>query len=64
MVALTALALLALGMSARMGTDAFVPAFSLGGWVILWLAIAPIATCLVTAITARMTVLKTLAKQY
>ncbi|MEX6632994.1 cell division protein FtsX [Hyphococcus lacteus] len=63
-VALTALAFLALGMSARMGTDAFVPAFSLGGWVILWLVIAPIATCLVTAITARMTVLKTLAKQY
>ncbi|WP_411817041.1 cell division protein FtsX [Hyphococcus sp. DH-69] len=63
-VALAVLGLLALGMKARMGTDGFLPTFSLSGWVILWLAVAPIATCLVTALTARLTVLKTLANQY
>lgn len=45
-------------------TDAFLPKFAVGGWTILWLAAAPVATCLVTALTARLTVLKTLRRQY
>ena len=42
----------------------FLPAFRLSGFMLIWLAAAPIATCLVTALTARMTVLKTLSKQF
>lgn len=60
-------ALLLAGFAVRAGggaTDNFIPAFQLGGWVVLWLAAAPIATCLVTAMTARLTVLKTLSEQY
>ena len=59
-------ALLLAGFAVRAGgfDDSFLPAFNLGGWMMLWLAAAPIATCLVTAMTARLTVLNTLSKQY
>ncbi|WP_428407554.1 cell division protein FtsX [Hyphococcus sp.] len=59
-------ALIMAGLAVRVGgpADNFLPSLRLGGWMILWLAAAPIATCLVTAITARLTVLKTLSKQY
>lgn len=59
-------ALLLAGFAARAGGlgDSFLPAFHLGGWMMLWLAAAPIATCLVTAMTARLTVLNTLSRQY
>lgn len=62
--ALAALLLAGLAVRAGGGADSFLPAFHLGGWMALWLAAAPIATCLVTAVTARMTVLKTLKEQY
>ncbi len=59
-------ALILAGLAVRVGrpADNFLPSLRLGGLMILWLAAAPIATCLVTAITARLTVLKTLSKQY
>ena len=63
-VALLALALAGVAMRAGAASDSFLPALRLGGWMILWLAAAPIATCLVTAVTARLTVLKTLSDQY
>ncbi len=62
--ALAALLLAGLAVRAGGAADNFLPAFQLGGWMILWLAAAPIATCLVTAVTARLTVLKTLRQQY
>lgn len=62
--ALLALGLAGVAIRTGVATDSFLPAFSLGGLMILWLAAAPIATCLVTALTARLTVLKTLSRQY
>ena len=62
--ALAALLLAGLAMRAGGGAESFLPAFHLGGLMALWLAAAPIATCLVTAVTARLTVLKTLKEQY
>ncbi len=62
--ALAALVVAGLAMRAGGGTDNFLPSLRLGGWMILWLAAAPVATCLVTAVTARLTVLKTLSQQY
>lgn len=54
------------GVIARtnVGTDSFLPQFTLGGWMILWLATVPLVTCFVTALTARLTVLKALHEQY
>ncbi len=46
------------------GADSFLPQFTLGGWHALWLLTVPLATCLVTAFTARLTVLNTLHRQY
>ncbi|NOX81930.1 MAG: hypothetical protein GXP06_02860 [Alphaproteobacteria bacterium] len=62
--ALIALALAAAAFRTGIGADAFLPQFSVGGWLILWLFAVPIVTCLVTALTARLTVLKTLRQQY
>lgn len=62
--ALAALLLAGLAVRSSSAADHFLPSLRLGGWMILWLAAAPVATCLVTALTARLTVLKTLSKQY
>ncbi|MEZ5894066.1 MAG: hypothetical protein R3C58_13100 [Parvularculaceae bacterium] len=62
--ALAALTLAAFAVRAGGAGETFLPSLRLGGWMILWLTAAPVATCLVTAITARMTVLNTLRKQY
>ncbi len=62
--ALAALLLAGFAMRAGASTDTFLPAFRLGGWTAVWLVTAPIATCLVTAVTARLTVLNTLRAQY
>lgn len=62
--AFAALAAAALMLDAGLGKDSFLPQFTLGGWHGLWLFAVPLATCLVTAVTARMTVLKTLRRQY
>jgi cell division transport system permease protein len=62
--ALAALVLAGLAVRAGGGADNFLPDLRLGGWMVLWLVTAPIATCLVTALTARLTVLNTLSKQY
>ncbi len=51
-------------LNAGVGRDSFLPQFSMGGWHALWLFSVPLATCLVTAVTARLTVLKTLRRQY
>ena len=60
------LALMFAGVVARtnVGTDSFLPQFTLGGWMILWLATVPLVTCFVTALSARLTVLKALREQY
>jgi len=62
--ALFALALAAVAFRSGVGADSFLPQFSLGGWLVLWLLAVPIVTCFVTALTARLTVLKTLREQY
>lgn len=62
--ALAALIVAGFAMRAGGSTDNFLPSLRLGGWMIIWLAAAPVATCLVTAVTARLTVLKTLSQQY
>jgi cell division transport system permease protein len=64
--ALLALGLAALAMRTGIGGGAgsFLPAFTLGGWLVLWLFSVPIVTCFVTAVTARLTVLRTLREQY
>ncbi|MEO1137590.1 MAG: hypothetical protein AAFW68_13450, partial [Pseudomonadota bacterium] len=62
--AIAALALAGLALKTGGAAETFVPAFDLTGWLLLWLVAAPIATCLVTAITARLTVLNTLRAQY
>ncbi len=63
-VALAALGTAALSLKSGIGTDSFLPQFSIGGWMVLWLFAVPLATCLVTALTARLTVLKALQEQY
>ncbi|WDI33058.1 hypothetical protein PUV54_07600 [Hyphococcus flavus] len=62
--ALLALGLTGMVMRSGLAADSFLPEFSVGGFMILWLLAAPVATCLVTALTARLTVLKTLSRQY
>lgn len=62
--ALAALGLAALSLNAGVGADSFLPRFSLGGFMILWLFAVPLVTCFVTALTARLTVLKALGEQY
>jgi len=62
--ALLALGLAVLAMRAGIGADSFLPSFTLGGWLILWLLAVPVVTCFVTALTARLTVLRTLREQY
>ena len=62
--ALGALGLVSLGLKAGIGADSFIPEFTLGGWLALWLLTVPIVICFVTALTARLTVLNTLGKQY
>ncbi|MEO1252283.1 MAG: ABC transporter permease [Pseudomonadota bacterium] len=62
--ALAALAGAAFMLDAGVGRDSFLPRFTVGGWQALWLLAVPLATCLVTALTARLTVLKTLQRQY
>lgn len=64
LAALLALGLAALAMRAGVGADAFLPQFTLGGWLILWLLAVPAVTCFVTALTARLTVLRALQEQY
>ncbi len=62
--ALTALAGAAFLLERGVGADSFLPQFTIGGWHALWLFTVPLATCLVTAYTARLTVLKALRSQY
>ena len=62
--ALLALGLASLAMRAGGGADSFLPTFSIGGWLVLWLLTVPLVTCFVTALTARLTVLRTLREQY
>lgn len=63
-----AAALLALGLASiatrASGGDGFLPKFSFGGWLALWLFTVPIVTCFVTALTARLAVLRALREQY
>ena len=63
-MALAALFLAAMGLKSGIGADSFLPRFTLGGWMILWLFTVPLVACFVTALTARLTVLKTLREQY
>ena len=62
--ALVALALAGVIARTNVGTDSFLPQFTLGGWMVLWLATVPLVTCFVTALSARLTVLKALRDQY
>lgn len=61
--ALLALGLASIAIKASAGSDFFLPQFTLGGWLALWLFTVPIVTCFVTALTARLTVLRTLKEQ-
>lgn len=61
--ALGALGLVSLGLKTGVGADTFLPRFTLGGWLALWLLAVPIIVCFVTALTARLTVLRTLRQQ-
>ncbi|MEM8934971.1 MAG: ABC transporter permease [Pseudomonadota bacterium] len=53
-------------MAARAGVaaDGFLPQFEINTPMAIWLLAAPAATCLVTALTARLTVLQALKSQY
>ncbi len=62
--ALAALALAAFAMRASSSASNFLPSFELSGWLAAWLLTVPIFTCCVTALTARLTVMNTLRKQY
>ncbi len=64
LAAFAALAGAAFLLDRGVGADSFLPQFTIGGWHALWLFTVPLATCLVTAYTARLTVLKTLRNQY
>ena len=64
LAAFAALAGAAFMLDAGVGKDSFLPQFTMGGWHALWLFSVPLVTCLITALTARLTVLKTLQKQY
>jgi cell division transport system permease protein len=64
LAAFAALGAAAAMLNAGVGRDSFLPRFTMGGWHALWLFSVPLTTCLVTAVTARLTVLKTLRKQY
>lgn len=64
LTAFAALAGAAYLLERGVGADSFLPQFTIGGWSALWLFTVPLATCLVTAYTARLTVLKTLRSQY
>lgn len=61
--ALLALGLASLALRAGGGGGDFLPELTLGPRLVLPLLIVPVALCLVTALTARRTVLKTLAKE-
>ncbi|MGE0407808.1 MAG: cell division protein FtsX [Amphiplicatus sp.] len=64
-LALFALGLVALALRARTGTGVgdFLPALTLGPDLAFILLVVPISLCLVTAFTARFTVLKALARE-
>ena len=62
--AIAALAGAAYLLERGIGADSFLPQFTIGRWQALWLLTIPLATCLVTAYTARLTVLKSLRSQY
>ena len=62
--ALLALALAGVVTRTDVGVDSFLPQFTIGGWMMLWLASVPVMTCFVTALTARLTVLRALREQY
>ncbi len=62
--ALIALTLASFALRTGVGANSFLPRFAVGGWLILWLFAVPLVTCFVTALTARLTVLKTLREQY
>ena len=42
----------------------FLPEFSFSVWLLVWLLSVPLITCLITAVTARLTVLSSLREQY
>ncbi len=62
--ALGALALVSFSLRAGVGLGTFLPRFTIGGWFILWLLTVPVVTCLVTALSARLTVLRALREEY
>ena len=57
------LGLTSLLMRAGGGPSGFLPSIKLGPQLFFTLLIVPIALCLVTAATARLTVLRTLSKE-
>lgn len=63
-LAILVLVAAALAVRAGVGADEFLPRFSLNWTLALWLLLVPIATCFVTAATARLTVLMSLKSQY
>ena len=62
--ALVVLGLISVATRAGAGFENFLPPISLQWLGILWLLAVPIITCFVTALTARLTVLKALGEQF
>lgn len=63
LLAIVALGLVALGARAAGGTGEFLPEFRLDPLFLLTLLLVPVSLCLVSAMTARLTVLKALGKE-
>lgn len=61
--ALIALGLLSMATNSSVANQMFMPQFALGRWLALWLFTVPLITCLVTAITARLAVLRALQSE-
>ncbi|MEL6369651.1 MAG: hypothetical protein AAFY84_00170 [Pseudomonadota bacterium] len=64
LIAIFAIGLLALAARARGATEFFLPSIEFSLDLILPMLIVPLAVCLATAVTARLTVLRSLRRQY
>ena len=62
--ALGTLGTIAFLLSAGIGADSFLPQFTIGGHMALFLLAVPLVTCLVTALTARVAVIRSLREQF
>ncbi len=64
LAAVAAISLVGFAARANEAVESFLPNFLFDGWLVAWLFAVPIVTCLVTALTARLAVLRALREQY